>query len=791
MLKELENQNAMKSEMNPCSRWCVVEQRRNFDLAVIRAEILRHENVSGDFTFPGIPLPARDQTLFKVYSDGKELLVAVAVFESVAPSLRYTSYHAEPLPIRNTIELFFAPWNDQLGWFQFYFDTDGKVHTFNHLPYPEAHSTAFPHMRLKRHRYEADKKCVSHRLYWLFAWFDVADVFRNSNECGFNVCRNSPPIEEASSWNHSAGVGFQDATTFGKLYRKKPRNLKPDRLSFRPPTAAQKKAFRFSLTYDIPDNVAYTNYYTPQRMHRELSVVKSWGINRIYWIEYGPLSSWPMFWKMMIGSRNRFANCVALTRRYCDDTLHWAAKSSKKLGLECLAVYKPFDLGFNTEWCKNDGVSAVKEIENRWVCAHPDVTANQQYTMRANAAWIRRATFPIARVCLYSTEPIGCVTAKDVTIWVSADNARYERYRKPFRVTSGTIRRPHLRWTPAGKVEESGSARNWRIELSGLSIDTPFISIEIKGKTFPVKHRRFALVEARGADGSEAPVSLATTGNREKGFRFDKSWLGWANHTEPIIDEFTWHGPELGLVFKETERASVLLEPTYEGARKVWLSHVQRILDAGVDGVEIRTIGHHNIVPSYLQLAFAEPVRAEFRQRYGREVEATPADYERVRRIRGEAYTQFMREARALANRRGKKLCAHIEWGAEVPPHLDTRLQLQMAVEWQRWIRERIVDEVSLRGWSHWNPYVHKTLLPLARKHGVRVHIITKNLPGGMDLRAMELCERAVMESCAMGFAGYNLYEADNLLRMNNEGFPMAIGNIDKAARNAAAKLWG
>ncbi len=45
------------------------------------------------------------------------------------------------------------------------------------------------------------------------------------------------------------------------------------------------------------------------------------------------------------------------------------------------------------------------------------------------------------------------------------------------------------------------------------------------------------------------------------------------------------------------------------------------------------------------------------------------------------------------------------------------------------------------------------------------------------------------MESCAAGFSGYNLYEADNLLRMNAEGHPMAVGNIDQAVRKAAASL--
>src|ERR1043166_770738 len=134
----------MKLEIPPSNRWCVVERRRSFDQRAIRAEILRQENVCADFTLPGTPAPARDQTLFKVYSDGKQLMVAVAAFESVGPTTRHSS---QQVPNRNTIEIFFAPWNDQLGWFQFYFDTDGKVHTFNHLPYPEAHATSFRYMR--------------------------------------------------------------------------------------------------------------------------------------------------------------------------------------------------------------------------------------------------------------------------------------------------------------------------------------------------------------------------------------------------------------------------------------------------------------------------------------------------------------------------------------------------------------------------------------------------------------------------------------------------------------------
>ncbi len=777
----------MNRTLQLCQRWCTVERRQKLDPRAVRTEILRHQNVNGEFNLTATPAPARDQTLFKVYTDGNELLVAVAVFESVGPTTRHSSAQ---VPNRNTIEIFFAPWNDELGWYQFYFDPAGPVTEFSHLPYPETHSTAFKRLPLKRHRWETDGESVSHRLYWLFAWFPAAEVFCRGSVCGFNVTRFSPPIEESSAWNHVAGVSFQDATTFGRLALRKPAKADLRQIRIPPAPAQARRDFRLSITYDIPDNVAYTNYYTPQRLERELAAWKSFGINRVYWIEYGRISQWPSFWKLMIGPRHRFADCVALTRRHCDDTLAWAARSAKRLGLEIIAVYKPFDLGFNTEWTQNDGVSCAKEIENRFVCAHPDVAAHPEWTMQSHPGWRKRARFPITRLALYSEQPLGRFTARDLALWVSHDNKRFERYRGPWRLAAGPVRRPHYRWTPAGKVAASSVVRNWRVELTGLNLRAPFLAIGIQGKSFAMTHRMFAFAEAQNADGSEAPVTLATHGDRANGFRFCKTWLGWANHNEPLIDPYTWTGPELGITFQEPAHASTLLEPSFAGARGIWLKHVERILKTGVDGVEIRTIGHHNIVPSYLSLAFAEPVRAEFRTRFGRDVEPTPVDYERIRRVRGDAYTTFMRDARTLANRYGRKLTAHIEAGAEVPPHLDLRLQMQMAVEWQRWIRERIVDEVSLRGWGCYNRYVHRELLPLARRHGVGVHIISKNLPGGIDLRAMELVERWLTEACAAGFAGYSLYEADSLLRMNAEGVPMSVGNTAQAVRKAADSLW-
>jgi len=781
----------MNPELLPSHRWCTVEKRTRLSPPSIRGEILRHENIQDGFTLTGTPAPARDKMLFKAHTDRRQLLISVAVYDTAGPASRMPP---APLPNRHSVEIFFAPWNDKLGWYQFCFLPDGSVRTFNHLPYPETASTAMPRLKVARFQWIADLDRAVSRLYWLHAWFPLKEVFRAGDICGFNVAGDSPALEETSSWNHSAAVGVQDATCFGTLALRPPRRSEIKLLPIRHPTPKQAREFKFSVTYDIPDNISYANYYSPARLERELATWQSYGINRINWIEYGPVSEWPSlyspaFWQMSAERKKRFLRNVALTRRYCDDTLRHAVKAAKRLGMEIVAVFKPFDLAFNTALAEDDGRSSVKDVDLRFKAAHPDIAAHPEFTMRAHPDWLRRPVFPITRLRFWSETPIQSFAASRLSLWTSADNVRYTKYRRGFRHRTGHAHRPHYRWSPAGKVVENGRARNWFIELTGLDLRTPFVAVEIGGKSFPVSHRMFAFAEAWSADGSEAPVELASGGSREQGYSFNRCWPGWANHTEPIFDTYTWRGPDLGLRFGDAGNLVTLFEPTFAGARQIWLDHIQQMLDTGVDGVDVRTIGHHNGTESYLRFAFAEPVRAEFHRRHGREVEPTDADYARVRHIRGEAYTQFIRDARSLTNRFGKKLAAHVEWGTEIPAHLHTRLQMQMTLEWERWIRERLVDEVSLRGWGCYNRHVQTKVLPLARKHGVGVHIISKCLPGGLDIRAMEICQRYVTEACAAGFAGFSLYEANDLLRMNAEGIPTPIGLVDEAVRKARHAL--
>jgi hypothetical protein len=187
--------------------------------------------------------------------------------------------------------------------------------------------------------------------------------------------------------------------------------------------------------------------------------------------------------------------------------------------------------------------------------------------------------------------------------------------------------------------------------------------------------------------------------------------------------------------------------------------------------------------------AFAEPVRTEFRSRYGREPGASWEDCTRIRRIRGDFYTEFLREGKRRAAAAGKRFAAHIEAGIEVPPECDQRMQFNL--DWERWIAEGIVDELVLKWWFPQNPFIHERVLPLARRHGVPVYIVDRNSSLRRTPRALERAECLVREARAAGFAGYLWYEAADYKCPNAEGRPVFRAHSAEAIRRSAEVAQG
>jgi hypothetical protein len=593
-------------------------------------------------------------------------------------------------------------------------------------------------------------------------------------------CDTRTPVRvrrEGTQWE--AEIRLKD-TPFGRyrLYPVVPdKPVDPHFLHFDFSPASARRSFRLGMTYDIPDNFC-ANYYTPDRLGDEMHRYADWGIHRIYWIDYGADSP---FWRLS----PKYA--APSFKAFGGDLLPVAVEKAHDAGMEIFGLFKLWDMGVNRYV---DGLAESREVSDMdgkpWL-AMPELVAHQDWTMQAHPAWAKQASFPVAELTLFSESPIRRIKPSDLQILISRGNERYKSYRGRFTIRQGVVQRPHYRWTPAGKVPEPGTVKNWFLTLSGLDIRTPYLALRMGPRPFSVANTAFTLAEARSAGGSEVPLTFSLRGDAANGFSFGKDGGGWANTSEGLLNKVTWSTGLLGVTFQAGRKMPTLLEPSFEGARNIWLNRIRRILDGGADGVDIRLLCHHNGCSEWLRYAFAEPVRAEFRRRFGRDVEPNEADYENVRRIRGEFLTEFLRAAKRLTAARGRKLAVHFEARIEVPPHLDTAMQIHWDCE--TWLNEGIMDELTLKYWSAESVFVHEKVLPLARRKGIPVSVENQVIDVRSDVRGVEKAERIIREGWSAGFAGSVFYEAWGFLMQNTEGRTTPRGMGEAVVKKAAATL--
>jgi hypothetical protein len=132
------------------------------------------------------------------------------------------------------------------------------------------------------------------------------------------------------------------------------------------------------------------------------------------------------------------------------------------------------------------------------------------------------------------------------------------------------------------------------------------------------------------------------------------------------------------------------LHPIYPEVRAHWLDHIRFCIDRGVDGVNIRTANHNRPYEPWAY-GFNQPVLDRMTHR-GNIAEA--------RRINGDAYTQFLREAADLLHGAGKQLGVHVHG---LMLRHDDRAANNVAFprtfewHWETWVQD-IADYVEYRG---------------------------------------------------------------------------------------------
>ena len=420
------------------------------------------------------------------------------------------------------------------------------------------------------------------------------------------------------------------------------------------------------------------------------------------------------------------------TGRY--DLLAEAVKSAHAHGLEFYAEIKPFEGGaFGSSYPHSlpfpKNANALRDMRGIFPVARPFVAANPHLSLKRRPGTFE-ANRPVSAIRLVkgNSNPTR-VRPEHLSVWTSHQNNGFIRYEGPLSIREST------EWRPT--FPKSQQCRIIYLENLQIPKDHKYILIRcsLTDGNSDFTNERGNIVELIAADGSNIPHIPSTGPVNYEDHRASYDNLMWEDivryfRIPEVLSEFTdpikarkhyedfygfdervkitspWTLDRAGYIAIACGKPEYMLgnlHPIYPEVRNHWLDMVRFCLDRGVDGINFRT-SNHTRSPEEWEYGFNEPVI---------EAAGGKTDYPTIRRINGNAYTQFFREARELIKSRGKSITIHLYSQMLMPDDRGSNLNYippNFEWQWETWVKE-IADDLEFRGAWTFNPWNLKQVL--------------------------------------------------------------------------------
>ncbi len=478
------------------------------------------------------------------------------------------------------------------------------------------------------------------------------------------------------------------------------------------------------------------------------------------------------------------------------DLLAEAAMSAKKYGIEFYAVIKPFEGGCfgtilpNTMPCP-EGARAIKDLRGIFPTVRPFVAANPTLSLKRRPGTYESSGPVLAIRLVKGDDRPTRLKAEHLSILTSKTNNQFIPYDGPvsFRET----------------VEKRYRFPYWRqcriFHLEGLKIPDGhkylLIRCTLADAMGDFTNEKGNILELAGMDGKIVPHTLSTGPvklEQHDGFyhsKLLKKVVGYLQlpeiqseisdperMKEHYRDFFSFGEYNLSDMITLDKEGCVAaacgkpefipghLNPVYPEVREHWLDFIRFCLDRGVDGINIRA-SSHTLSPETWDYGFNEPVLKLARGK---------TDFPTISRINGDAYTQFLREARKLIKSRGKSLAVHLETNLLIPDERPGKISsypFNFEWQWVTWVKE-IADEFEIRGIYELHPWnMTKAIAIFSRATGaVHKPLYLQGDFHGMTFDGPFASTEAEIDMVNKnpGLNGYVFYETANITRLNDNG---------------------
>ena len=548
---------------------------------------------------------------------------------------------------------------------------------------------------------------------------------------------------------------------------------------------------RMEVLVDFLDDALLADHVLGTRdIEGMMSTLAAAGVKRVAWAYYGDGHGGL---RMPADLKDGTADYGQCRRTYQElgNPLQRAVEAGHRHGLEVYAYFKPYETGVSMvipEGAPEAGQGLLRHQGGRlgvldpFVCAHPELRLRRRPEPDM-------ANGPICGLRLTKRDDSPTrVTGPHLQIWTSDNNCRYNPLSTSLDVLESVV--------PASNevVDQAGTVITRRgdpvrvLTLTGFQIEAPYVLVTTDFTEGPAdfENSSTAMLAVLNAQGREIPGVFATGAG---------CWLaGRVNFREwGLIYDFGWGRLVTALDASNADGRSGIIafargkNPTLPGAlcetepdvQVFWLDCLREMVAAGVDGVDFREENHCTHTDEPEAYGFNPVVLAQCRPGEDPTVEVT--------RVRGEAYTDFLRKAHQLLSVSGVRMRYHLnmDWFRSDPPACRAlAYPANINFNWRRWIEEGLLDEAVLRSYHHRTGMLTdsfgRTLVETCRSAGIPIsfnhHVFDE------DGWYREEADRVAKDG---RFAGLILYELNNYLRteVNGDGrFTLSV--VEKICRD-------
>ena len=538
---------------------------------------------------------------------------------------------------------------------------------------------------------------------------------------------------------------------------------------------------------------------TPAHLDAMMQRLEELGVRRVSWGYYGDGHGGMLIpTEYVEDSQNKFdftANrwkLYAATYRVLGNPLKVAVEAGHRHGLEVYAYFKPYETGPGVMFPEGSPeartMGLLPYIGGSLCWIDPFVKAHPELRIKRRTddlpPHVDQAVVTSIRLIKKDDTPTR-ITKEHLQIWTSETNWQYQHSKVDFTFSDTIEKAPRQVSDAKGNVLTVAGQSVRVLTLSGMKLTAKYILVTTDFAEGPPDfvNSGTALVEIHDAKGRDIPIEIATGGSvwltNLQNFRTAGLSFGYGWGAAPVALDASNASGKKGLIAFARGRNHYLaggaLCETEPQVQKFWMDCLEEMIAAGVDGVDFREESHSTHSDHPGDYGFNEVILKQCEGLKGAALMAKIAE------VRGQAYTDFLRQCKKRLAAAGKRMRYNLQMDWLRPDRPADRAPAYPANlnwEWSKWIDEGLMDEAIFRFFhlQHAEALadpVSRQIVERCRRKGIPVtfnQYINAVYSASSGAKGSAVPEQMKEVRADGRFSGFILYETSTFLRFDAQG---------------------